>query len=156
MVVGTFRPDENFPIRIEFRTYSTYANEFYLNMAQIVTLMNKHLINSIGFIQDRGYLVYYVEVGYPTSRLKPVIGWCGWGREKDQLTMLKTYYQARKAKDVPWMQICEFIDPDPEKLNYVPFFSELGETPKVLGINVSEELHWGLLRRDGSEKMAYK
>lgn len=114
----------------------------------------KHLLNSIGFIKDRGYEVYYVEVGYPTTGIKPFIGWYGWGREKDQVSMLKTCYQAHKAMKVPWMQICEFIDPDPNKQTYEPFFGDRGENPKLFGFEVKEELHWGLLRTDMSEKLA--
>lgn len=116
----------------------------------------RHLIKSVGFIQKRGHEVNYVEVGYPTVGIgrKPSIGWYGWGREKDQVKMLKICYSALKKMEVPYMQICEFIDPPPDQLNYEPFFSEMGRTPKVLGMTVQEELHWGLLRKDGSEKPA--
>ena len=116
----------------------------------------KHLTNSINFLQDRGHPVFYVEVGYPTHGFKPLLGWYGWGREKDQISMLKTCYQALKARKVPYMQVCEFIDPHPGQLNYEPFFGEQGKHPKFLGMTVTEELHWGLLRCNGTEKLACK
>jgi hypothetical protein len=116
----------------------------------------RHLIKSIKFIQERGHELYYVEVGYPTvgAGHKPLIGGYGWGREKDQVNMLKTCYQALKSLDVPYMQICEFIDPVPKKSQYEVFFSNKGDTPKIMNIPVLEELHWGLLKNDGSEKLA--
>ncbi len=113
-----------------------------------------HLTSSIGFLQDRGYPVFYVEVGYPTYGLKPLIGWFGWGREKDQVEMLKICYQALKAMKVPYMQVCEFIDPHPKKQIYEYFMGKEGKKPAFLGITVSEELHWGLLRNNGTEKLA--
>lgn len=51
------------------------------------------------------------------------------------------------------MQICEFINP--ANRPYESFFGDKGRVPKFLGfIPVREEKHWGLLRSDGSEKMA--
>jgi hypothetical protein len=119
-------------------------------------MVYKHLTKSIGFLQDRGHEVYYVEVGYPTVRVghKPIIGWYGWGREKDQVKMLETCYKALKMKNVPYMQICEFIDPEPEKKIYETFFGSKGKKPNLYGIPVLEELHWGLLKKDGTEKLA--
>lgn len=114
----------------------------------------KHLTHSIEFIEKRGHQMYYVEVGYPTHGFKPLLGWFGWGREKDQINLLKTCYQALKTMNVPYMQICEFIDPHPNSLNYETFYGDQGAHPTFLGMSVSEELHWGLLRNDGTEKPA--
>lgn len=117
--------------------------------------IKKRLADSINFLKDRGYSVTYVEVGYPTHKFKPLIGWYGWGREKDQVEMLKTCYQVLNELEVPYMQICEFIDPDPAKQVYETFFSKQGKLPKFLGfIPVTEEAHWGLLKKDRSEKQA--
>lgn len=115
----------------------------------------RHLTDSIGFLQKRGYQVSYVEVGYPTTGLKPLVGWYGWGREKDQVSMLDVCYRALSDMGVPYMQICEFIDPATKRLYDSPVIGNEGQIPKFLGfIPVIEEKHWGLLRSDGSEKEA--
>ncbi|MFX0135098.1 MAG: hypothetical protein ACFFDN_15760 [Candidatus Hodarchaeota archaeon] len=117
-------------------------------------IVYSHLINTIDFLQKRGYPPLYIEVGYPTVGHKPLLGWFGWGREKDQLNMLKVCYAAIKNMKVPFMQICEFIDPDPKGQIYETFFGDEGKLPKFLAFSVLEEAHWGLLRRDGSKKLA--
>ncbi len=113
-----------------------------------------HLVDTIDFLKKRGHPVRYVEVGYPTAGHKPLIGWYGWGREKDQLNLLKVCHAALKNTKVPFMQICEFMDPNPKGQIYETFFGEEGKLPKFLAFSVSEEAHWGLLKRDGSEKLA--
>lgn len=117
--------------------------------------IRKRLVNPINFLKERGYSVSYVEVGYPTHGFKPLAGWYGWGREKDQLELLKISYQVLNDLEVPYMQICEFIDPDPKKQIYETFFGKKGQVPKFLGfIPVNEEKHFGLLKKDRSEKQA--
>jgi hypothetical protein len=113
-----------------------------------------HLLDSIGFLQERGYPVSYVEVGYPTTGFKPLLGWYGWGREKDQVNLLRTCFSALRQMNVPWMQICEFIDPAEKRIYDCSLLGDGGKVPKFLGfIPVLEELHWGILRKDGSEKL---
>ena len=99
----------------------------------------KRLVDSIKFLRERGYPVLYVEVGYPTTRYKPIIGWYGWGREKDQVNMLDICYRAISDMEVPYMPICEFIDPT--DWPYEPFFGDEGRVPKFLGFPVLEEKH---------------
>ena len=142
--------------RLKFDTVSLNAHIGTWIPAPTNANVFKHLTGSIKFLQERGHQVYYVEVGYPTHGLKPVLGWYGWGREKDQVQMLKICYQALKSMNVPYMQVCEFIDPHPGSPNYETFFGDEGEHPSFLGITVSEELHWGLLKCDGTEKLACK
>ncbi|MFH1538105.1 MAG: hypothetical protein ABIH66_04045 [bacterium] len=112
----------------------------------------RHLVDSIGFLQNRGHEPLYVEVGYPTAGRMPLIGWYGRGREKDQEALLKTCYRALSDMGVSYMQICEFIDPDPDGQIYEHFFGSNGRLPRFLGVPVIEEANWGLLRRDGTEK----
>lgn len=118
----------------------------------------EHLLDSVGFLQDRGYPVLYVEVGYPTTwfRLFSFFsGMYGWGRERDQVEVLDTCYRALSGMKVPWMQICEIIDPSTDAVYDTPLLGDAGRTPKFLGlIPVVEERHWGIFRSDGSEKLA--
>lgn len=114
----------------------------------------RHLVDSIGFLQKRGHEPLYVEVGYPTAGRMPLIGWYGFGREKDQVALLKTCYRALSDTGVPSMQICEFIDPDPAGQIYETFYGRDGRLPRFFGVPVTEEANWGLLRRDGTEKEA--
>jgi len=112
------------------------------------------LTGTIRFLKGRGHGPYYVEVGYPTVGYKPPLGGYGWGREQDQVEVLKACYRALDRAGIPYMQICEFIDPVPEGPIYEPFFGDLGRLPRFLGVPVREEAHWGLMKRDGSEKKA--
>lgn len=112
----------------------------------------RHLTDAVRFLQKRGYPPLYVEVGYPTLGRKPLIGLYGWGREKDQADLLKTCYRAISDMGVPAMQICEFIDPDPDGQVYEIFYGDKGKLPGFLGVAVEEEAHWGLLRSDGTDK----
>ena len=115
----------------------------------------ERLVDSVSFLQKRGYPVLYVEVGYPTTGLKPLTGWYGWGREEDQAEILDVCYRALTDMGVPWMQICEFIDPATKRIYDSSLLGDKGEIPKLLGfIPVVREKHWGLLRSDGSEKKA--
>ncbi len=115
----------------------------------------KRLVDPIRFLQKRGHPVRYVEVGYPTAGYKPLTGGYGWGREEDQVNLLKTCFKALEDTAVPWMQICEFIDPVSKRIYDTPLLGDEGEIPKILGIfPVIEEKHWGLLRADESEKPA--
>ncbi len=116
--------------------------------------ITKRLVDPIRFLQDRGYSVSYVEVGYPTVGYKPPIGWYGWGTEEDQAELLDICYRTLEEMKVPYMQICEFIDPDPKGQIYESFFGKDGKLPRFLGIPVREEAHWGLLRKDRTKKKA--
>lgn len=116
--------------------------------------LRRRLIDAIDFLYSRGHSLYYIEVGYPTARRKPPIGFYGWGRKKDQVEALKTCWKALADRGVPYMQICEFIDPDPKGQIYENFFGHYGRLPRFFGIPVVEEAHRGLLKRDGSEKPA--
>ena len=112
----------------------------------------KRLVNSIKFLKERGYSVSYVEVGYPTVGFKPLTGLYGWGREKNQIDLLDTCYQALTDMQVPYLQICEFIDPASAQV-YERFFGNKGKVPKFLGfIPVLEEAHWGVFKSNGAEK----
>ncbi len=114
----------------------------------------RRLIDAIDFLHGLGHSIYYIEVGYPTARRKPPVGFYGWGRERDQVEVLKTCRQALADRGIQYMQICEFIDPDPKGQIYENFFGHYGRLPRFFGVPVVEEAHWGLLRRDGSEKPA--
>jgi hypothetical protein len=114
----------------------------------------KRLTDAIGFIQGRGHSVLYVEVGYPTIGYKPPIGWYGWGREKDQVEVLRICYEVLEQMGIPYMQICECRDPDTAVQVYESFFGNKGMLPRFFGIPVREEAHWGLIRKDGTEKEA--
>ncbi|PIU65130.1 MAG: hypothetical protein COS84_07300 [Armatimonadetes bacterium CG07_land_8_20_14_0_80_40_9] len=106
--------------------------------------LRAHIIDSVKFLQDRGNVIHHLEVGYPTTKIKPILGLYGWGREVDQKELLDVCFPAISELDIPYMQIYEFIDP------------ERGfKVPKFLGlIKVLEEAHWGALRSDGTEKKA--
>jgi hypothetical protein len=118
--------------------------------------IQRRLTDAIDFIYARGHSIYYIEVGYPTARRKPPVGFYGWGRERDQVEALKTCYDTLAERGVPYMQICEFIDPEPDGQIYEKFFGRYGQLPRFLGFPVREEAHWGLLRKDRSEKPACK
>ena len=117
--------------------------------------VQRHLRDAVSFLKERGHDPIYVEVGYPTHGFKPLAGLYGWGREKDQAAMLKTCYAELSDLGVPWMQICECIDPAGEQVYDSRLMGDEGRVPKAFGIvPVSEERHWGLLNADGSEKEA--
>jgi hypothetical protein len=116
--------------------------------------LRRRLLDAVEFIRGRGHSIYYVELGYPTVGYKPPIGGYGWGRQRDQVELLKTCYQALSGADIPYMQICELIDPEPRGQIYESFFGKKGRLPRFLGIPVLEEAHWGLLKKDGTEKKA--
>lgn len=116
--------------------------------------LRRCLVDAVDFIRGRGHSIYYVELGYPTCGYKPLIGGYGWGRQHDQVELLETCFQALSEKEIPYMQICEFIDPDTSVQVYEKFFGRDGRLPRFLGIPVLEEAHWGLLKKDGSEKKA--
>ena len=116
----------------------------------------ERLCDSVKFLNKRGYKPSYVEVGYPTTGFKPLIGLYGWGREKDQINVLDSCYRALTDTEVLYMQICEFIDPSTQLYDFsLPSIGKKGQVPKFLGIiPVLEEKHWGLLKADGTEKKA--
>jgi hypothetical protein len=116
--------------------------------------LRRRLLDAIDFLQGRGYQIYYIEVGYPTAGRKPPVGFYGWGSEQDQVEVLKTCWNALAERGIPYMQICEFIDPVPKRQVYEKFFGHYGHLPRFFGIPVREEAHWGLLRKDGTEKQA--
>jgi hypothetical protein len=117
--------------------------------------VRRHLRDAVTFLKERGHEPMYVEVGYPTHGFKPLAGLYGWGREKDQAALLKTCYEELTDLGVPWMQICECIDPAGEQVYDSRLMGDEGRVPKALGVvPVSEERHWGLLNADGSEKSA--
>ncbi len=77
------------------------------------------------------------------------------GQGKDQPDVLEICFRSLDEMDVPWMQICEFIDPSTERMCDSTLIGNKGRLPKVFGvIPVLEEKHWGLLMKDGSEKLA--
>ncbi|MEW5944600.1 MAG: hypothetical protein AB1742_00220 [bacterium] len=114
----------------------------------------RRLLDSVRFMQDRGFPPLYVEVGYPTAGRKPLVGWYGRGTERDQARLLAACCEALNDAGVPAMQICELMDPDPSGQIYESFFGNEGKLPRFLGAPVVEEAHWGLLRKDGTEKPA--
>ena len=113
------------------------------------------LAGAVDFLRGRGHEPLYVEVGYPTTRFKPLLGLYGWGREKDQARLLGTCHDSLEGAGVEWMQICECIDPATDRVYDTRLLGDDGMLPKAFGlVPVLEEKHWGLLRSDGSAKMA--
>ena len=115
----------------------------------------RRLASAAGFLIERGHPPLYVEVGYPTTGIKPLLGLFGWGREKDQVRLLDACLESLSLAGVEWMQICECIDPATDRVYDTLLLGDRGMIPRAFGlVPVIEEKHWGLFNSNGSEKAA--